>query len=178
MRACHSTKPQDPKRATPSEQLPNHATATRSRPVLLQLTFQLSELNSLAVYRLAEFSDTNVQNIVTQSSVRTSRKRSSSPEVDWISTHGNAGWTKKILSKRSSTGWHVSAAIRWLSTQGVVSLKTLWAELAHLRRTAAVLLCVESTRPDPLARWCGEGWSATGNLTRIRCLHLGAKRRI
>lgn len=30
-------------------------------------------------------------------------------------------------------------------------------ELAQLRRTAAALLCVEPTRPDPHARWCGEG---------------------
>jgi len=30
-------------------------------------------------------------------------------------------------------------------------------ELAHLRRTAAALLCVEPTRPDPHARWSGEG---------------------
>jgi hypothetical protein len=30
-------------------------------------------------------------------------------------------------------------------------------KLAHLRGTAAVLLCVEPTRPDPHARWCGEG---------------------
>ena len=45
----------------------------------------------------------------------------------------------------------------WLASQGVLSLKTLWAELAHLRGTAAGLLCVEPTRPDPHARWCGEG---------------------
>jgi len=45
----------------------------------------------------------------------------------------------------------------WLASQGVLSLKTLWAELAHLRGTAAALLCVEPTRPDPHARWCGEG---------------------
>jgi hypothetical protein len=98
MRACHSTKPQDPKRATASEQVPNDATATRSRPVLLQLTFQLSELNSLAAYRLAEFSDTNAKNVVTQSSLRTSRKRSCPTAVDWISTHGNAGWTQCHLN--------------------------------------------------------------------------------
>jgi hypothetical protein len=30
-------------------------------------------------------------------------------------------------------------------------------ELAHLRGTAAGLLCVEPTRPDPHNRWCGEG---------------------
>ena len=30
-------------------------------------------------------------------------------------------------------------------------------ELAYLRGTAAALLCVEPTRPDPHARWCGEG---------------------
>jgi hypothetical protein len=30
-------------------------------------------------------------------------------------------------------------------------------ELAHLRGTAAALLCVEPTRPDPHARWFGEG---------------------
>jgi hypothetical protein len=30
-------------------------------------------------------------------------------------------------------------------------------EIAHLRGTAAALLCVEPTRPDPHARWCGEG---------------------
>ena len=30
-------------------------------------------------------------------------------------------------------------------------------ELANLRGTAAGLLCVEPTRPDPHARWCGEG---------------------
>ena len=30
-------------------------------------------------------------------------------------------------------------------------------ELAHLRGTAASLLCVEPTRPEPHARWCGEG---------------------
>ena len=47
----------------------------------------------------------------------------------------------------------------WLASQGVLSLKTLWAETAHLRGTAASLLCVEPTRPDPHARWCGErGW--------------------
>ena len=40
----------------------------------------------------------------------------------------------------------------WLASQGVLSLKTLWAELAHLRGTAAGLLCVEPTRPDPHAR--------------------------
>ena len=34
----------------------------------------------------------------------------------------------------------------WLASQGVLSLKTLWAELAHLRGTAAALLCVEPTR--------------------------------
>ena len=45
----------------------------------------------------------------------------------------------------------------WLASQGVLSLNTLWAELAHLRGTAAALLCVEPTRPDPHARWCGEG---------------------
>ena len=45
----------------------------------------------------------------------------------------------------------------WLASQGVLSLKTLWAELAQLRGTAAALLCVEPTRPDPHARWCGEG---------------------
>ena len=28
-------------------------------------------------------------------------------------------------------------------------------ELAHLRGTAASLLCVEPTRPEPHARWCG-----------------------
>jgi hypothetical protein len=45
----------------------------------------------------------------------------------------------------------------WLASQGVLSLKTLWAETAHLRGTAAALLCVEPTRPEPHARWCGEG---------------------
>jgi hypothetical protein len=30
-------------------------------------------------------------------------------------------------------------------------------ELARLRGTAAGPLCVELTRPDPHARWCGEG---------------------
>ena len=30
-------------------------------------------------------------------------------------------------------------------------------ELANLRGTAAGLLCVEPTRPDPHAGWCGEG---------------------
>jgi len=29
-------------------------------------------------------------------------------------------------------------------------------KLAHLPGTAAALLGVESTRPDPHARWCGE----------------------
>jgi hypothetical protein len=45
----------------------------------------------------------------------------------------------------------------WLASQGVLSLKTLWAELAHLRRTATALLCVEPTRPDLSARWFREG---------------------
>ena len=45
----------------------------------------------------------------------------------------------------------------WLASQGALSLKTLWVELAHLRGTAAILLCVEPTRPDPHARWCEEG---------------------
>ena len=45
----------------------------------------------------------------------------------------------------------------WLASQGVLRLKTLWAELAHLRGTAAALLCVEPTRPDRHARWCEEG---------------------
>ena len=61
--------------------------------------------------------------------------------------------------------WHMAKTIAsgvgmtndWLASQGVLSLKTLWAELAHLRGTAAALLCVEPTRPDPHARWCGEG---------------------
>ena len=38
-----------------------------------------------------------------------------------------------------------------------ISGASKWAELAHLRGTAAALLCVEPTRPDPHARWCGEG---------------------
>jgi len=37
----------------------------------------------------------------------------------------------------------------WLALQGVVSLKSLWAELAPLRRTAPVA--------DPHAWWCEEG---------------------
>ncbi len=45
----------------------------------------------------------------------------------------------------------------WLASRGVLSLKTLWAGLAHLRGTAAALLCVEPTRPNPPARWCREG---------------------
>jgi hypothetical protein len=45
----------------------------------------------------------------------------------------------------------------WLAEQGGLSLKTPWGELAHLRGTAAAHLCVEPTRPDPHARWCGEG---------------------
>ncbi|MFN5918553.1 MAG: hypothetical protein ACK41S_11145 [Planctomycetota bacterium] len=61
--------------------------------------------------------------------------------------------------------WHMAKTIAsgvgmtndWLASQGVLSLKTLWAELAHLRGTAAALLCVEPTRPDPHARWCREG---------------------
>jgi len=36
----------------------------------------------------------------------------------------------------------------WLALQGVVSLKSLWAELAPLRRTAPVA--------DPRVGWCGE----------------------
>ena len=30
-------------------------------------------------------------------------------------------------------------------------------KLAHIPRAAAAHLCVEPTRPDPHARWCGEG---------------------
>jgi hypothetical protein len=61
--------------------------------------------------------------------------------------------------------WHMAKTIAsgvgmtnvWLAEQGVLSLKTLWAKLAHLRGTATALLCVESTRPAPHARWCGDG---------------------
>ncbi len=72
----------------------------------------------------------------------------------------------RYLTSKSRKGpWHMAKTIAsgvgmtndWLASQGVLSLKTLWAELAHLRGTAAALLCVEPIRPDPLARWCGEG---------------------
>jgi hypothetical protein len=56
----------------------------------------------------------------------------------------------------------------WLASQGVLSLKTLWAERAHLRGTAAALLCVEPTRPDPPARWCGEGARQRASLPDFR----------
>ena len=55
----------------------------------------------------------------------------------------------------------------WLASQGVLSLKTLWAELAHLRGTAAALLCVEPTRPDPHAVVVWGGCPATGILPRF-----------
>jgi hypothetical protein len=58
----------------------------------------------------------------------------------------------------------------WLASQGVLSLKTLWAELAHLRGTAAALLCIEPTRPAPHARWCGEGARQRAGLSDIRRL--------
>jgi hypothetical protein len=48
-----------------------------------------------------------------------------------------------------------------------LSLKTLWAELAHLRGNAAALLCVEPTRPDPHAVVVWGGCPATGRLTRL-----------
>jgi len=46
--------------------------------------------------------------------------------------------------------WHMAKTIAsgvgmtndWLASQGVLSLKTLWAELAHLREAAAAPLCV------------------------------------
>ncbi len=63
-----------------------------------------------------------------------------------------------IRHARSRKGpWHMAKTIAsgvgmpnaWLHDQGVLSLKTLWAERAPLRRTAPVA--------DPHARWCGEG---------------------
>ena len=60
----------------------------------------------------------------------------------------------------------------WLASQGVLSLKTLWAELAHLRGTAAALLCVEPTRPDPHARWCGKGARKRASLPDFSYLFL------
>jgi hypothetical protein len=72
----------------------------------------------------------------------------------------------RIRHGKSRKGpWHMAKTIAsgvgmtndWLASQGVLSLKTLWAELAYLRGTAAAHLCVEPTRPDPHARWCGEG---------------------
>ncbi len=60
----------------------------------------------------------------------------------------------------------------WLASQGVLSLKTLWAELAYLRRTAAALLCVEPTRPDPHARWCGKGARKRASLPDFSYLFL------
>ncbi len=61
--------------------------------------------------------------------------------------------------------WHMAKTIAsgvgmtndWLASQGVLSLKTLWAELAHIHGTAAGLLCVEATRPDQHAWWRREG---------------------
>ncbi|MFZ4083392.1 MAG: hypothetical protein ACOYKN_19340 [Pirellula sp.] len=46
--------------------------------------------------------------------------------------------------KSRKAPWHMAKTIasgvgmtnNWLSSQGVLSLKTLWAELAHLRGTA------------------------------------------
>ena len=43
-------------------------------------------------------------------------------------------------------------------------------ELAHLCGTAAALLCVEPTRPDPHARWCGEGVRQRASLTDLFAL--------
>jgi hypothetical protein len=54
-----------------------------------------------------------------------------------------------------------------LAEQGVLSLKCLWAELAHLRGTAAAILCVEPTRPDPHAVVVWGGCPETGILTRF-----------
>ena len=41
-------------------------------------------------------------------------------------------------------------------------------ELAHLRGTAAALLCVEPTRPDPHAVVVWGGYTAMGSLSRFR----------
>jgi hypothetical protein len=60
-----------------------------------------------------------------------------------------------ILAKTTASG--VRMTNEGLATLGILSLKTLWTELAHLRGTAAALLCIEPTRPDPHAWWCEEG---------------------
>ena len=48
-------------------------------------------------------------------------------------------------------------------------------ELAHLCGTAAALLCADPTRPDPHARWCGEGarqWASLPDFVDLFALRL------
>ena len=45
----------------------------------------------------------------------------------------------------------------WFASQGVLSLKTLWAELAHLRGTAPVIPCVPQRGRTRMLWWSGEG---------------------
>ena len=55
------------------------------------------------------------------------------------------------MSKTIASGVGLTNA--WLAVQGRLSIKTLWAELAPLRRTAP---CWSGKWADPHARWCGE----------------------
>lgn len=70
--------------------------------------------------------------------------------------HGKSRKDPWHMAKTKTSGVGMTNA--WFAEQGVLSLKSLLAELAHLRGTARL-----RTR---MPCWCGEGGQETGILTR------------